>query len=76
LAGSNRVAVRSVGQSPEEATIREFSPQELRNKGRVPSVDDSKSKMGPVEKEVESDTSDIMDRLKVGKPVKDVEDKS
>jgi hypothetical protein len=43
LAGSDRVAVRSIGQSPEEATIRDFSPQELRNRReKVPSKDDSK----------------------------------
>ena len=76
LAGSNRVAVRSIGQSPEEAKIREFSPQELRNKGRVPSVDDSKSKLGPVEKEVESDTSTVTERLKKGKRPEDVADES
>ena len=42
LAGSNRVAVRRVGQAPEEAVIREFSPQEARNKKNVPGPDDSK----------------------------------
>jgi len=67
LAGTNRVAVRSIGQAPEEAKIREFSPQELRNKGNVPTVDDSKSKMGPAGEEVAPDTSDIVERLKVGK---------
>ena len=76
LAGTNRVAVRSIGQAPEESKIREFSPQELRNKGNVPTVDDSKSKMGPVEKEVENDTSDIITRLKKGKKSKDVADES
>jgi hypothetical protein len=42
LAGSNRVAVRRVGQAPEEAVVREFSPQELRNRKNVPGPDDSK----------------------------------
>lgn len=42
LAGTNRVAVRSIGQSPEEAKIREFSPAELRNRKNVPGSDDSK----------------------------------
>jgi len=42
LAGSNRVAVRNVGQPEEDSVIREFSPAELRNKGRVPKTDDSK----------------------------------
>jgi hypothetical protein len=42
LAGSNRVAVRRVGQAPEEAVIREFSPQEARNRKNVPGPDDSK----------------------------------
>ena len=42
LAGSNRVAVRRVGQAPEEAVVREFSPQELRNRKNVPGSDDSK----------------------------------
>jgi hypothetical protein len=43
LAGSNRVAVRRVGQAPEEAVIREFTPQETRNrKEKVPGADDSK----------------------------------
>lgn len=42
LAGTNRVAVRRVGQAPEEAQIREFSPAEARNKKRVPGPDDSK----------------------------------
>lgn len=42
LAGTGRVAVRRIGQSPEEAKVREFSPQELRNKKNVPGPDDSK----------------------------------
>jgi hypothetical protein len=42
LAGTGRVAVRRVGQSPEEAQIREFTPQEARNRKNVPGVDDSK----------------------------------
>jgi hypothetical protein len=42
LAGTNRVAVRRVGQSPEEAQIREFTPQEARNRKNIPGVDDSK----------------------------------
>jgi hypothetical protein len=42
LAGTNRVAVRRVGQPPEAAEIREFSPQELRNRKNVPGSDDSK----------------------------------
>ena len=42
LAGTNRVAVRNIGQSPEEAQIREFSPAELRNRKNVPGSDDSK----------------------------------
>ena len=42
LAGTNRVAVRRVGQPPEAAEIREFSPQELRNRRNVPGQDDSK----------------------------------
>jgi hypothetical protein len=42
LAGSNRVAVRRVGQAPEEAVVREFSPQEARNRKNVPGPDDSK----------------------------------
>ena len=42
LAGSNRVAVRRIGQPPEAAEIREFSPQELRNNRNVPAPDDSK----------------------------------
>jgi hypothetical protein len=78
LAGTNRVAVRTIGQAPEEATIREFSPQELRNKGNVPTVDDSRSKLGPVEKaENESiESSDIISRLKKGKRPEDVADES
>ena len=42
LAGSNRIAVRRIGQKPEEAQIREFSPAELRNRKNVPGPDDSK----------------------------------
>jgi len=42
LAGTNRVAVRKVGQPPEAAEIREFSPQEARNRKNVPGLDDSK----------------------------------
>jgi hypothetical protein len=42
LAGSNRVAVRRIGQPLEEAEIREFSPQELRNKDNVPVSNDAK----------------------------------
>jgi hypothetical protein len=42
LAGSNRVAVRRIGQPPEAAEIREFSPQELRNKDSVPASNDAK----------------------------------
>jgi hypothetical protein len=42
LAGSNRVAVRRIGQPPEAAEIREFSPQELRNKDNVPVSNDAK----------------------------------
>ena len=42
LAGSNRVAVRRIGQPPEAAEIREFSPQELRNKDNVPTSNDAK----------------------------------
>lgn len=42
LAGSNRVAVRRIGQPPEAAEIREFSPQELRNNRNIPAPDDSK----------------------------------
>ena len=42
LAGSNRVAVRRIGQPPEAAEIREFSPQELRNTDNVPGKDDSR----------------------------------
>ena len=42
LAGSNRVAVRRVGQAPEEAVIREFTPQEASNKAKLPKPDDSK----------------------------------
>jgi hypothetical protein len=42
LAGTNRVAVRRIGQPPEAAEIREFSPQELRNRKNVPGQDDSK----------------------------------
>ena len=45
LAGSNRVAVRSVGQDPEEASIREFTPRERNNKKNVPGKDDSKGIM-------------------------------
>jgi hypothetical protein len=42
LAGTNRVAVRRVGQPPEEAQIREFTPEEARNKSKLPKPDDSK----------------------------------
>ena len=42
LAGTGRVAVRKVGQPPEAAEIREFTPQEARNRTNVPGVDDSK----------------------------------
>lgn len=43
LAGTNRVAVRRIGQAPEEAQIREFTPAEARNrKEKVPGPDDSK----------------------------------
>jgi hypothetical protein len=42
LAGSNRVSVRRIGQPPEAAEIREFSPQELRNKDSVPASNDAK----------------------------------
>ena len=42
LAGTNRVAVRRIGQPPEAAEIREFSPQELRNNRNIPAPDDSK----------------------------------
>jgi hypothetical protein len=42
LAGTGRVAVRRVGQPPEAAEIREFTPQEARNRTNVPGVDDSK----------------------------------
>jgi hypothetical protein len=74
LAGTGRVAVRSVGQAPEESKIREFSPQELRNvETKVPTTDDSKRKVGPVEKEVE-ESSSIIDRLKKG-PKLDESDK-
>jgi hypothetical protein len=76
LAGTNRVAVRKVDQKPEEAVIREFTPQEARNKKNVPGIDDSKNKLGPVEKEVESETSTITERLKKGKRPKDIADES
>lgn len=67
LAGTGRVAVRRVGQNPEESKIREFSPQERRNlQTNVPTTDDSKRKVGPVEKEVDSDSGSIIDRLKKG----------
>jgi hypothetical protein len=46
LAGTNRVAVRNINQAPEEATIREFSPAEIRNKGNVPTTDDSAITVG------------------------------
>lgn len=42
LAGNNRVAVRRIGQKPDEAQIREFTPRELLNKQNVPGPDDSK----------------------------------
>ena len=42
LAGTGRVAVRRIGQPPEKAVIREFSPQEARNRKNVPGPDDSK----------------------------------
>jgi len=42
LAGTGRVAVRKVGQPPEAAEIREFTPQEARNRTNVPGTDDSK----------------------------------
>lgn len=42
LAGSNRVAVRRIGQKPDEAQIREFTPRELLNKQNVPGPDDSR----------------------------------
>lgn len=42
LAGTGRVAVRRIGQPPEKAVIREFSPQEARNRKNVPGQDDSK----------------------------------
>lgn len=67
IEGTDRVAVRSIGQSPEDAKVREFSPQERRNIAtKVPTTDDSKRKVGPVEKEVDSDSSSIIDRLKKG----------
>jgi hypothetical protein len=42
LAGTGRVAVRKVDQKPEEAVIREFTPQEARNRALIPGTDDSK----------------------------------
>jgi hypothetical protein len=42
LAGTNRVAVRRVGQPPEAAEIRDFTPQESRNRALLPGKDDSK----------------------------------
>lgn len=42
LAGTNRVGVRRIGQPPEATKVREFSPQELRNRSNVPGSDDSK----------------------------------
>jgi hypothetical protein len=75
LAGTGRVAVRRVGQNPEESQIREFSPQERRNlQTNVPTTDDSKRRLGPVETTVESDSSSIIDRLKKG-PKLDESDK-
>ena len=68
LAGTGRIAVRRIGEEPEKAKIREFSPRELRNKKKyVPTSDDSKRKIsaGPVEETV-NEESDIIDRLKKG----------
>jgi hypothetical protein len=68
LAGTGRIAVRRIGEEPEKAKIREFSPRELRNKKKyVPTSDDSKRKAGagPVEETV-NEESDIIDRLKKG----------
>lgn len=42
LAGSDRVAVRRIGQKPDEAQIREFTPRELLNKKNVPVSNDAK----------------------------------
>lgn len=43
LGTSGRVAVRQIGQKPEEAVVREFTPREKANKDSVPTADDSKS---------------------------------
>ena len=43
LGTSGRVAVRQIGQKPEEAVVREFTPREKANKNSVPTADDSKS---------------------------------
>ena len=37
-----RVAVRKVGQPEEESVIRDFTPAEIRNKAKLPKVDDSR----------------------------------
>jgi len=65
-AGLNRYGKRKVGEPLEKAELTDFSPAELRNKKMVPGADDSKAKMGPVEKEVTSEAPTVAERLKKG----------
>jgi hypothetical protein len=65
-AGSGFVTVRNKNKPDEPAVTRPFTKKELLNKDNVPSVDDSKSRSGAVQKEDESDSSSIIDRLKKG----------
>jgi hypothetical protein len=65
-AGRDRYGLRKVGEPIEAGVLTDFSPAELRNKKMVPGSDDSKAPMGPVEKEVTSESPDLMERMKKG----------
>jgi hypothetical protein len=65
-AGSNMVTVRNKNKPDQPAVTRPFTKKELLNKGNVPNVDDSKSRMSPVQQDGDSESSSIIDRLKKG----------
>jgi hypothetical protein len=65
-AGSGFVTVRNKNKPNQPAVTRPLTKKELLNKENVPTVDDSKSRSGAVQKEGESDSSSIIDRLKKG----------
>jgi len=74
LGTSGRVAVRQIGQKPEEAVIREFTPREKANKDAISGADDSKALVmseGPSKPRVESLDAMKEDPTKVLREEKD-----